>query len=157
MLLREKDNYKRHSSVQSLSCVRLFVTPWTAARQASLSLTISWSLFTLTSIESCCHPVISSSVLSSATLNLSWHQGLFQRVSSSHQVAKILELQLQHQSFQWIFRVGFLYDWLAWSHCYPREYQESSPAPQFKSNNSSVLSLLYGPTLTSVHDYWKKW
>ena len=93
----------------------------------------------------------------SPAFNLSQHQGLFQWVSSSHQVAKILELQLQHQSFQWIFRVGFLYDWLAWSHCYPREYQESSPAPQFKSNNSSVLSLLYGPTLTSVHDYWKKW
>ena len=41
-------------------------------------------------------------------LNLSQHQGLFQWVSSSHQVAKVLELQLQHQSFQWIFRVDFL-------------------------------------------------
>ena len=40
---------------------------------------------------------------------VSQHQGLFQWVSSSHQVAKVLELQLQHQSFQWIFRTGFLY------------------------------------------------
>ena len=44
----------------------------------------------------------------SLALNLSQHQGLFQWVSSSHQVAKVLELQLQHQSFQWIFRVDFL-------------------------------------------------
>ena len=41
-------------------------------------------------------------------LNLHFHQGLFQCVSSSHQVAKVLELELQHQSFQWIFRVDFL-------------------------------------------------
>ena len=51
------------------------------------------------------HPL---SPLSSPTLSISQHQGLFQRVSSSHQVAKVLELQLQHQSFQWIFRVDFL-------------------------------------------------
>ena len=47
------------------------------------------------------------------TLNLSQHQGLFQWVNSSHQVAKVLELQLQPQSFQWIFRVDFLFDLLA--------------------------------------------
>ena len=45
--------------------------------------------------------------------------------------------------------------WLVWSPCCPRDSQESSPAPQFKSINSSLLSSLYGPTLTSVHDYWK--
>ena len=43
-----------------------------------------------------------------------------------------------------------------WSPCCPRDSQESSPAPQFTSINSSVLSLLYGPVLTSIHDYWKK-
>ena len=53
-------------------------------------------------------------------LNLSQHQGLFQWVSSWHQVAQGLELQLQHQSFQWIFRVHFLSDWLVWSPCSPR-------------------------------------
>ena len=59
-------------------------------------------------------------------LNLSQHQGLFKWVSSSHQVAKVLELQLQHQSFQWIFRVDFLYDWLVWSSCCPRLQHHNS-------------------------------
>ena len=63
--------------------------------------------------------------------SLSQHQGLFQWVSSSHQAAKVLELQLQHQSFQWIFRVDFLLDWLAGSPCSPRDSQESFPAPLF--------------------------
>ena len=89
------------------------------------------------------------------TFNPSQHQGLFQWVSSSHQVAKVLELQLQHQSFQWIFRVDFLEDWLVWSPCSPRDFQESSSTPQFKSINCSALRFLYSPTLTSIHDYWK--
>ena len=42
-----------------------------------------------------------------------------------------------------------------WSPCRPRDSKESSPAPQFESIDSSVLSLLYGPTITSMHDYWK--
>ena len=142
--------------VQSLSGIRLFVTPWTEAHQASLSFTFSHSLLRLMSIElvmpsnhlilcqksrilglylvtkSCrtlwlpslslcpgvcsnswalsqwCHPTISHplSPPSPPALNLSQHQGLFQWISSSHQVAKILELQ--HKSFQWIFRVDFL-------------------------------------------------
>ena len=97
------------------------------------------------------HPLLSPS----PAFTLSKHQGLFQWVSSSHQVAKGLKLELQHQSFQCIFRTGFLYDWLVWSLCCPRDAQESSLAPQFKSISSLVLHLLYGPTLTSVHDYWK--
>ena len=92
---------------------------------------------------------------SSLAFNLSQHQGLFQWVSSLHQVAKVLELQLQHQSFQWIFRVDFLWDWLVWYSCCPKDSQESSPTPQFKNINSLVLSLSCGPTLTSVHDHWK--
>ena len=82
-------------------------------------------------------------------LNLSQHQDLFQWVGSLHQVAKVLEFHFQHQSFQWIFRVDFFYDWIIWSPCYPRDCQESSPTPQFKSINSLALRLLYGPTLTS--------
>ena len=66
-----------------------------------------------------------------------------------------LQFQLQHQSFQWIFRTDFLYDWLVGSPCSPKDSQESSPTPQFKSKSFSVLSLPYGPTLTSIHDYWK--
>ena len=58
-------------------------------------------------------------------------------------------------SFQWIFRADFPQDWLVWSPCCPRDSQESSPAPQFKSINSFVLNFLYGPTLTSIHDYWQ--
>ena len=103
-----------------------------------------------------CHPTISSSVIPfSSCFNLSWQKSLFQQGSSSHQVAKILEFQLQHQSYQWIFRTDFLWDWLIWSPCCPGVSQESSPTPQFKSINSSALSFLYGQALTSVHDYWK--
>ena len=86
------------SSVQSLSRVWLFVTPWTAAHQASLSITNSWSLPKLMSIESVMpsnHLILFSP--SPPALNLSQHQGLFKWVSSSHQVAKVLEFQLQHQ------------------------------------------------------------
>ena len=96
------------------------------------------------------HPLSSPSP---PALNLSQHQGLFRWVSSSYQVAKVLELQLQNQSFQWIFRIDFLWNWLVWSLCSPRDSQESSLTPQFKSINSSALNLLYGPALTSIHDY----
>ena len=98
------------------------------------------------------HPLSS---LSPPALNLSQHQGLFKWVSSSHQVAKVQEFQLQHQSFQWIFRTDFLSDGLVGSPCSPRDSQESSPTLQFKRINSSALSFLYGPTLTSIQDYWK--
>ena len=46
-------------------------------------------------------------------------------------------------------------NWLAWSPCSPRDSQESSSTPQFKSINSSAVSLLYSPILTSIHDCWK--
>ena len=92
---------------------------------------------------------------SSPAFSLSQHQGLFKRLSSSHQVAKILELQLQHQSFQWMFRIDFLYNWLVWSPCSPKDSQESSSTPQFKSINSMVISHHYGPPLISTCDYWK--
>ena len=87
--------------------------------------------------------------------NPSQHQGLFQWVNSSHEVAKVLEFQLQHQSFQWTRRTDLLQDGLVGSPCSPRDSQESSPTPQFKSINSSVFSFLYNPTLTSIHDHWK--
>ena len=138
--------------------VWLFVIWWTAACQAFLSFTISWNLLKLASIESMMpfNYLILLSSPSPPAFNLSQHQGLFQWVSSSYQVAKVLELQLQYQSFQWIFMVDFLQDWLVWSPCSPRDSQESSPTSQFKNINSSTLSLLYGPTLTSTHNCWKK-
>ena len=67
----------------------------------------------------------------------------------------VAKLELQHQFFQWIFRVDFFSGWLFWSPCCSRDSQESSPAPQFESINSSVLSLLYGPVLTSIRDCWR--
>ena len=95
------------------------------------------------------HPV---SLKSPFAFKLSQHLSLFQWANSSHQVITALELQLQHQSFQW----------LCWSPSgltgliclLSRDSQESSPAPQSKSINSLVLSYLNGLTLTSVHDYW---
>ena len=93
--------------VHLLSHVRLFAISWTTAHQASLSLTISQSLLKLMSIELMmplnhlilCHPLL---LLPSI---FSQDQGLFQWIGSSHQVAKVLELQ--HQSFQWLFRIDF--------------------------------------------------
>ena len=97
------------------------------------------------------HPLSSPSP---SAFNLSQNQGLVQWVSSSHQVAKVLEFHCQHQSFQWILRTDFLWDGLVWS-CSPRNSGESSPIPQFKSINSSVLSFLYSSTPISINDYWK--
>ena len=103
-----------------------------------------------------CHPVISYSVVPSPPApNPSQHQCLFQWGNSSHEVAKVLEFQLQHQSFQRTPRTDLLHNGLVGSPCSPRDSQESSLTPQFISMNSSVLSLLHSPTLTSIHDHWK--
>ena len=109
-------------SSQSVSWESLFscsvesnsATPWTAAHQASLSLTISWSFSKFMCIES----VVPSNHLISAVLfsfafSLSQHQGFFQWVDSSHQVTKVLEFQ--HQSFQWVFII----QWASWG-TYPK-------------------------------------
>ena len=102
-----------------------------------------------------CYPTVSSSAARFSSCTQSFPvSGLFQGVGSLNQVAKVLELQFQHQPFQWIFRVEFLSDLLVWFPCCPRDSQASSPAPQFESINSLVLSLLYGPTLIFVYDYW---
>ena len=97
------------------------------------------------------HPLSSPSPLAP---NPSQHQGLFQWVSSSHQLAKVLELQLQHQFFIPMNIQGW-FPWLVWSPYCPGDSQESSPTSQFKSINSLVLGFLYSSTLTSIHDYWK--
>ena len=87
--------------------------------------------------------------------NPSQHQSLFQRVNSSHEVARVLEFQLYHHSFQRNPRADLLQNRLAGSPCSPRDSQESSPTPHFKSINSSALSFLHSPTLTSIYDHWK--
>ena len=87
--------------------------------------------------------------------SLSQHQSLFQWVNSSHEVAKVLEFQPQHQSFQRNPRADLLQNGLVGSPCSPRDSQESSPVPQFKGISSSALGFLHSPNLTSIHDHWK--
>ena len=107
------------------------------------------------SCPSCWWPSHPLSSPSPPAFNLSQHQGLFQWVSSSHQLAKVLDLQ--NQSFQWMnIQDWFLYDWLVGSPCSPRDCQESSPTPQFKSINSSTLIVLVTQlclTLCNPMDY----
>ena len=126
------------ASVELLSRVQLFVTPWPAAHQASLFITNSPSLLKLKSTKSV-HPSVSSSVVPFPACNLSQHQGLFQWVSSSHQVARVLEFQVRHQSFQWIFRTDFLQDGLVGSPCSPRDSQESSLVTTSSSYKRAVV------------------
>ena len=115
--------------------------PWTAACQASLSITNSWSSFKLMSIESvmpsnnlilCCPLLLLPSIFPSIRVFFKW-------VSSSHEVAKVSEFQLQHQSFQWTPRTDVVENGLVGSPCSPRDSQESSPTPQFKSINSLAI------------------
>ena len=148
----------KQDSVQfsSVSQSWLFVTPWTAALQASLSITNSRSLPKLMSIESVmpsnhlilCHPLLlppsifpSIRVFSDETvLHIRW--------------PKYWSFSFNNQSFRWTLRTDLLQDGLVGSPCSPRDSQESSPTPQFKSISSSVLSFLYSPSLTFIHDYW---
>ena len=99
------------------------------------------------------HPLSSPSP---AAPNLSQHQSLFKWDNFSHEVANVLEFQLQYQSFQRTPRTDLLQDELVGSPCSPRDFQESSPTPEFESINFSVLSFVYKPTLTSIYDHCKK-
>ena len=145
------------SPVQLLSCIRLSATPWTAACQASLSITNSRSLLKLMSIELVmpsnhlilCRPLLLPPSIFPSIRVFSNESVL------CNQVAKVLEFQLQYQSFQRIFRTHFLLDWQVGFPCSPRDSQESSPTPHFKSIKSLALSFPYSLTLTSIHDYWK--
>ena len=146
------------SSVQSLSHIWLFVTPWFAARQASLSITNSWSSLKLMSIKLVMHPAISSSVvpfsscLQSFPASGSFPMSQFfasggQSIGAS---ASVLPMNVQ----DW-FPLG----WAGWislqSKGLSRVFSWELSTPQFKNINSSALSFLHNPTLTSIHDYWK--
>ena len=142
--------------VQSLSCVQLFVTPWTAACQAFLSYTISHSLLKLMSIELvmlsnhlilCCSLLLLASIFPSIRV-FSNESVLYIRCQSSGASvsASVLPMNIQ----DW-FPLG----WTGFISFNSRDCQESPPISQFKSIISSVLSFLYSPTLTSIHDYWK--
>ena len=149
-------SFSQCSSVQSLSHVRFFVTPWTAVPQASLSITNSQSLPKLMSIESVmpsnplilCRPLLllpsifpSSSVFSNeSALHIRWpkYWSFSFSISSSSGYPGLIS-----------FRMDWL-DLLA-----VQGILESSPTPKFKSINSSVLSCLYSPTHISLQAYWK--
>ena len=103
-----------------------------------------------------CHPTISSSVVPFSSCFQSFPaSGSIQMNQLFTSLAEVLEFELHHQSFQWTFRTDVLWDGLVESPCSPRDSQESSPTTQFKSINSLVLSFLYSPALTFIHDYWK--
>ena len=152
---KEEDKYyisHHFSSVQSLSCALLFVTPWTATNQASLSIT-NWSLLKLMSIESVKpsnHVILCHLLLFPPSIFPSI------RVFSNESVLFIRWPKYWSFSFstcnEFSGLISFRMDWLDGSPCSPRDTQESSTTPQFKSINSSMLSFLYGPTLTSIHD-----
>ena len=147
--------WKFVSSVQSLSHIWLFATPWTAARQAFLSITNSWSLLKLMSIESMmpsnhlnlCHALLllpsifpSIRVFSNeSALHIKWpkYWSFSFSISPSNEYSGL---------------ISFRMDWLD---LLARDTQESSPTPQFKSIHSSALCFLFGPTLMPIHDYWK--
>ena len=145
------------SSVQSLSHVQLLVTPWTVARQASLSITNFHSLLKLMSIESVMasiHLILGHPLLLLPSIFPSI------RVFSNESVLCIRWPKYGSFSFsispsnKYSGLISFRIDWLDLL-AEQGDPQESSPTPQFKSINSSVLSFLYGPALTSTHDYWK--
>ena len=156
------DNYNRHcwisldSSVQSPSRVWLIVTPWTAAHQASLSITSSWNLPKLIvhwvgdaihHLILCCPLLLLPSIFPSikvfsneSVLRIGWpkYWSFSFSISPSNEYSGLIS-----------------FSGLIGSPCCSRDSQESSPTPQFKSINSSALSFLYSSTLTSIHDYWE--
>ena len=156
MMLKPLTVWITISSVQSLSRVRLFATPWIAARQASLSITNSRSSLRLMSIES---------VMPSSHLILSRPPLLLTPIPPSIRVVSNESTLHMRWPKYWSFsfrispskksRVDLLQNGLVGSPCSPRDSQQSSPIPQFKSINSLVLSFLHSPTLTSIHDHRK--
>ena len=138
--------------VQLLSRVWLSVNPWTPVSPVLHYL----PEFSQTRAHRVSDAIQTFHPLSSPSpaLSLSQHQGLFQWVDSSRQMAKVLEFQLQHQSFNGFsglisFRLTGLIPLLF------KGLSRVFPAPQFKSISSLALSLLYGPTVSSTHDHWK--
>ena len=148
---------KVFSSVQLLSRVRLFATPWIAARQASLSITNSRSSLRLMSIQSvmpsshlilCC-PLLLLPPIPPSIRVFSNESTLCMRWPKYWSFSFSISPSIEHPGL-----ISFRMDWLD-SPCSPRDSQESSPIPQFKSINSSALSLLHSPALTSIHDHRK--
>ena len=140
------------SSLQSLSRVQLFATLWIAARQASLSITNSWS----SPSSRWCHPAISYSVVPFSSCPQSLPASgsfpmsqLFAWGGQSTGVSALASVLLKNTQ-DWS-----PLEWTGWISLQSKGPQESSPTPQFKNINSLALSFLYSPTLISVHNYYK--
>ena len=143
------------SSFQSLSHVQLFATPWTAAFQASLSITNSWSLPKLMSIESVMpsnHLILCHSLLLLPSIFPSESFQMSQFFTSGGQTigvsvsTSVLPMNIQDQ-----FPLG----WTGWISLQSKGLSRVFSNTTVQSINSSVLNFLYNPTLTSIHDYWK--
>ena len=140
--------------VQSLSSVRLFATPWTAAHQASPSFTLSQSFLKFVSTE----PVMLSNHLILCGFLL-----LLPSIFPSNRIFSSESALLIRWPKYWSFifsispsneysgLISFRIDWFDLLD----DSQESSPTSQFKSISSLALRFLYGPALTSIHNYWK--
>ena len=145
-----------HCSVQFNSVTQSFLTLCNPKDCSTPGLPVHHQLpeFTQTHVHWVCDTIQPSHTLSSPSppaFNLSQHQGLFQWVSSSRQVAKVLAFQLFRPSNEHPGLISFRMNWLDLL-CSTKDSQESSPTPQFKSINSLVLSPLYSPTLTPIHE-----
>ena len=144
------------SSVQSLSHVWLFMTLWTAACQASLSTTNSQSLLNSCPFIWWWHPTISSSVthffshLQSFPASGSFQMSQF-FASGGQSIGVLASASVLPMNIQHWFPLG----WTGLISLQSKGLSRVSPTPQFKSINSSMFGLLYGPTLISIHDYWK--
>ena len=134
--------------IQSLSCVQLFSTPWTAAPQASLSFTISWSLLQLMSIESGMpskHPILCCPLFHPPSI--------FPSIRVFSNESALCTRWPDYWSFSFNISPSSKYSGLIF--LLSKRLSRVFPAPQFENINSLALSLLYGPTLISIHDYWK--
>ena len=147
--------FSRLCSVQLLSRVWLFATPWTAARQAYLSITNSWSSLILASTELVmpfshlilCHPLLLLPPIPPSIRVFSNESALCMRWSKYWSFSFSINPSKEHP---WL--ISFRMDWLDLL-ASPRDSQKYSPTPQFKSINSWVLSFLYGRTRTTIYDY----
>ena len=133
------------------------MTPWTAARQASLPIPISQSLLKLMSIESVtssnhlilCRPFLLLPSIFPSIRGFSKESALLIRWPKYWSFSFSLSPSSEYSGL-----IYFRIDWFDLPSS-PRDSQKSFPTLQFKSISSSVISLLYGPTLTSIYDYWK--
>ena len=150
--------FNQFSSVQSLGHARLFVTRWTAPSQASLSITNSRSLLKLMPMESvmpsshlilCCPLLLLPSIFPSISV-FSCESALHIRWPKYWSFSFSISPSNEHPGL-----ISFRMDWLDFLAV--QGTQESSPTPQFKSINFSVVSFLCSPTLTSIHDHWKNY